>query len=167
MIDRLLLLSGNDIPFPEGRLTVHPPTIKEIAYIGEYKFFVGCGFLNFSKDLLKSADKVNLEKYNDFDIFMSMVLKEEKETKETIKNAFLVLSLMFPLYDIKVRNDAIIFQRGEEEGYINRNNFGYFKKILVDIFNLNLGADTIKEDFNPAGSLAEKIAQKFKKRHKK
>ena len=33
-VNRLLLLSKNDIPFPEGRLVIHQPTIKEIGYIG-------------------------------------------------------------------------------------------------------------------------------------
>jgi len=28
MIDELLLLSGNDLPFPQARLTIHQPTIK-------------------------------------------------------------------------------------------------------------------------------------------
>ena len=31
-LDELLLLSGNDIPFEEGRLIIHCPKIKEIAY---------------------------------------------------------------------------------------------------------------------------------------
>ena len=32
-LDELLLLSGNDIPFPDARLNVHQPRIKEIALI--------------------------------------------------------------------------------------------------------------------------------------
>ena len=51
MIGELLLLSGNDIPFPEAKVTIHQPTLKEIAYIGEEAFFLGCGFLNFSKKI--------------------------------------------------------------------------------------------------------------------
>ena len=35
MDNELLLLSGNDIPFIEAQITIHQPTIKEIAYIGE------------------------------------------------------------------------------------------------------------------------------------
>lgn len=33
-LDELLLLSGNDIPFIEAQITIHQPTLKEIAYIG-------------------------------------------------------------------------------------------------------------------------------------
>ena len=46
----LLWLSGNDIPFPEAAITVHSPTIKEIGYIGEDEFFLGCNLLNFNKE---------------------------------------------------------------------------------------------------------------------
>ena len=34
MVDYLLLLSKNDIPFIEAEVVVHQPTIKEIAFIG-------------------------------------------------------------------------------------------------------------------------------------
>ena len=39
MMDELLLLSGNDIPFLEVGLTLHQPRLKEIAYITEYNFW--------------------------------------------------------------------------------------------------------------------------------
>ena len=55
MNNDLLLLSGNDIPFVGAQLTIHQPTIKEIAYIGEEAFY-GCNqlqtiycFDNFNK----------------------------------------------------------------------------------------------------------------------
>ena len=50
-MDELLLLSGNDIPFPEARITIHQPKLREIAFIGEEAFFTGCELLNFSKDM--------------------------------------------------------------------------------------------------------------------
>ena len=39
MLNDLLLLSGNDIPFEQAQISIHQPTIKEIAYIGEENFF--------------------------------------------------------------------------------------------------------------------------------
>ena len=42
MLNDLLLLSGNDIPFTGAQLTIHQPTIKEIAYVGEENFYTGC-----------------------------------------------------------------------------------------------------------------------------
>ena len=59
MLNDLLLLSGNDIPFIEAQVNIHQPSIKEIAYIGEEAFFIGCNLLNFSKNILTEEDKIN------------------------------------------------------------------------------------------------------------
>lgn len=164
MENELLLLAGNDIPFPEARITIHQPTLKEIGYIGEEAFFMGCGFLDFSKELLTEKDKTNLDKYSDFDIFMSIVMSKEKIAKKNIEYAFAVLSLMFPLYVIEVRKDGIALKRdGEEDHIINKNNFSIFKKIISEMFNLN-SKEKSKEKYNPSGEMAKKIAEKFKKR---
>ena len=166
MENDLLFLSGNDIPFIEAQVIIHQPTLKEIAYIGERDFFVGCGFLDFSKKLLNDKDKSNLDNYSDFDILMSIMVKRKKETVVTIDAAFKVLTLIFPLYDVEVRNNIIALKRDGQEFSINRTNFSAFKDILVSMFNLNLGQDS-KEKYNPAGTMAAKIADKFKQRHEK
>jgi hypothetical protein len=57
MLSDLLLLSGNDIPLPEARLIIHQPTVKEIGFIGEDNFYLGCEFLTFSKNRLSTEDK--------------------------------------------------------------------------------------------------------------
>ena len=166
MLGDLLLLSGNDIPFPSARVNIHQPTLKEIALIGEDMFFIGCGFLNFSKDLLVSEDKIGLSNYNDFDIFMSTIKNKKKDSKYSVEAAFLVLTLMFPLYQISVRDNLIILKKDQEEFFINKNNFNEFKTILTSMFNLNLGSDELKQ-FNPSGDMARRIAEKLKKRHEK
>lgn len=165
MLSDLLLLSGNDIPFPEAQVTIHQPTLKEIAYIGEEAFFTGCGFLDFSKNLLSSEDRTRLAQYDDFDIFMSIIIKPDKATKRSIESAFLVLSLIFPLYTIEVRIDALVLKNDKEEHYINKTNFAKFKQILSSMFGLKLGGDS--EAYNPEGDMATKIAEKFKRRHEK
>ena len=45
MLNDLLLLSKNDIPFIGAQINIHQPTIKEIALIGEDNFFSGCEML--------------------------------------------------------------------------------------------------------------------------
>ena len=164
MVNDLLLLSGNDIPFPGARVNIHQPTLKEIAMIGEDQFFVGCGFLNFSKELLSDSDKVKLSNYNDFDIFMSIVTNQTKDTKRSLEAAFLVLTLIFPLYQISVRDNMIVLSKEKEELFINRNNFDEFKSIIIAMFNLNISGKG-NENYNPAGDMAARIAEKFKKRH--
>lgn len=165
-LGELLLLSGNDIPFPGARVNVHQPTLKEIAYIGEDVFFIGCGFLNFSKNILDDKDKVQLSNYNDFDIFMSIILKNEKTVRHTVECALSVLTLIFPLYqvDVHTRNDAITLKLNEEEFYINKINFEEFKKIISSMFYLNIN-ESETEKYNPAGDMSKRIAEKFKKRH--
>ena len=58
MLGDLLLLSGNDIPFQGARTAIHQPTIKEIAYIGEEAFYIGCELLKFSKESLTEDKSV-------------------------------------------------------------------------------------------------------------
>lgn len=170
MKNELLLLAGSDIPFPEARITIHQPTLKEIGYIGEEAFFLGCGFLDFSKKLLNEKDKIHLEQYSDFDIFMSLMISKEKEVKRTADCARLVLSLIFPLHmiAIEVRNNkqVLILRNDTEECEINNKNFDKFKKILSGMFSLNLG-DSDKDKYNPSGSMAEKIAKKLQKGQEK
>ena len=69
----LLLLSGADIPFIEGTITIHQPTLYEISLIGEDTLFTGCEMLRFSKDILTDEDKVKLFNYTDFHILMSIM----------------------------------------------------------------------------------------------
>lgn len=165
MLNPLLLLSGNDIPFPEAQVIVHQPTLKEIAFIGEDAFFIGCGFLDFSKKMLNDQDKVRLTNFNDFDIFMS-IMNDNNNTaiKRTVEYAMLVLTLMFPLYEVGVRADAIVLKQDGKEYFINRQNFAAFKELLNGIFHLSYGKSE-DEKYNPSGNLAKRIAEKFKQRH--
>ena len=164
MLGELILLSGNDIPFPDAQVTIHQPTLKEIAYIGEDNFFVGCGFLNFSKKLLSIEDKIRLDNYSDFDIFMSIMTNRTEDTQKSIDAAMLVLTLIFPLYEVSVRDDSIVLKQGNQEFFINKNNFDAFKEILVAMFNLKLGESADKQ-YNPSGDMAKRIAEKFQRRH--
>ena len=164
MLSDLLLLSGNDIPFAGARAIIHQPTLKEIAYIGEEMFFVGCGFLNFSKDLLSSQDKIKLADYDDFNIFMMIITNRTPETKRSVEAALLVLTLIFPLYKVGVRTNEIVLSKDGQEFLINKANFQEFKEILIDMFSLNLGK-VAETNYNPEGTMAQRIADKFKKRH--
>ena len=165
IISDLLLLSGNDIPFPGAKISIHQPTLKEIAFLGEEEFFIGCGFLDFSKELLNIKDKSKLEDVHDFDIFMTVIKNRIPETRKSIDCALSVLTLLFPLYSIDVRQDAIVLSKDKEEHLITKENFEEFKSIVSQIFNLGLGKNKKSEQYNPTGDMAAKIAEKFRKRH--
>lgn len=169
MINELQLLSGIDIPFVEAKLIIHQPTLKEIAYIGEESFFIGCELLNFSKDnFLKEEDKINLENKTDFDVLMS-ILKDKKSLtarKHTVY-ATMVLSLMFPEYNILIMKDHIgLFKEGEDEKIINNKNYELFKENLSEIFCLKkVNNDNLS--YNAKSNKAKEIAEKLKKGREK
>ena len=163
-MNNLALLTGADIPFKEGKLLIHQPTLKEIAIIGEDDFFIGCGLLTISKNILNSQDKIDLDKINDFNIFMSIIngtMGIDKNLQKNIDCAFNVLYLLFPTLDIKAEKDKLIIG----EGYIDKTNFSEFKNILKTIFNLSFKDSEVQKDYKPATNKAQQIAEKLKKRH--
>lgn len=165
MLGDLLLLSGNDIPFQGARTAIHQPTIKEIAYIGEEAFYIGCELLKFSKESLTEEDKNHLEDKTDFDVLMSiMVDKQNSATQRNRIGAMMVLTLMFPKCEIYLMPRGIKLKNveTEEESYLTNENFSEFKNILCSIFCLSHGAAKT-EEYNPSGELAKKIADKLKK----
>lgn len=168
MINELQLLAGTDIPFPEAQVSIHQPTLKEISYIGEDKFFFGCQLLKFSKDMLSIEDKSSLSNYTDFDILMQIVENKthEKTISESVENMLYILTLLFPKYQIKIENKQIVLFNENETHYLNATNFLAFKKILCEIFNLSESLEG-SGDYNPSGALARRIAEKLKKGHQK
>ena len=166
MVNDLLLLSGNDIPFVPAQITIHQPTIKEIAYIGEEAFFAGCQLLDFSKNILSGEDKVNLEERTNFDILIA-ILREQNAVMQKNRNCVnMVLALIFPEYEISLEKDCIKLKKENGEHKIDNSNYEEFKSIINSMFSFGNSKDS-KQDFNPSGDLAKKIAEKLKKRHQK
>ena len=165
MNNDLLLLSKNDIPFTQARVNIHQPTLKEISFIGEESFHIGCQFLNFSIDKLSYEDKSHLSNKTDFEVFMSVMNSKEKAKYKV--DALLVLTLLFPDFHIKLEVDKIVLEakEGTFSSSINQLNFDTFKDILVSMFCLN-DAEQKEGSYNPADQYAAKIAEKLKKRQK-
>ena len=166
MNNHLLLMSKNDIPFTQARVNIHQPTINEISFIGEESFHIGSQFLNFSINNLSSEDKVRLVNKSDFEVFMSIMNSRENAKYKVY--ALMVLSLLFPDYQIKVDINKIelISRDNLFSTSINNLNFNDFKSILVKMFCLE-EAEGREGDYKPANEYAAKIAEKLKKRHNK
>lgn len=169
-MNKLLLLSGNDLPFIGGQGIIHQPKLKEIAYLGENTFYLGSNFLCFSKDKLEEKDKINLQNQNDFNILMSMINIKAKQIQSSVNSAELVLSLIFPGYQLKKMPNLLLLTRTEQDGskqqcIINQDNFNQFKNIITQMFCLS-GLDGSNK-YKPANKLAEQIAKKLEQRHKK
>ena len=168
-MNKLLLLSGNDLPFIGGRGIIHQPKIKEIAFLGENTFYLGSNFLCFSKDKLDQKDKLNLQNQSDFNILMSMINIKAKQIQSSVNSAQLVLSLIFPGYQLKKMPNLLLLNKVEQDGskqqcIINEDNFDQFKKIINEMFCLSgFGG----QRYNPGNKLAQQIAKKLEQRHKK
>lgn len=162
MLNDLLLLSGTDIPFHQAQISIHQPTIKEISFIGEEAFFIGCELLNFSKDILSTEDKTNLEDRTNFEVFMS-IMKDKSLTAQKGKvSALMVLTLMFPGYEVHIQKDCISLVKEDDVHNIDNKNFEDFKKIIVGMFCLKERGDS-NQEYNPGSSRAKELAEKMKK----
>jgi hypothetical protein len=162
MIDELLLLSGTDVPFADAHINIRQPLIREIAFIGEENFFMGCQLLNFSKDLLSQEDRISLADTDDFDILMSILCSTDASLQQV--SATMVLALLFPEYSVSFEPDGIYLLKGEDLSVINSENFAGFKEILSEMV---FYPDSKKEEFKPANEKAQAIADKLKKGREK
>ena len=167
MLDSLLLLSGNDIPFVKANLTIHNPSLKEIAYVGEENFLTGYQMLCVNKNSLSEEDKSHLGDISNFDILIAILRERNAVMQKNRSCVFMVLALLFPSYAISLEKNSIAFKKEgtEEQTFINKENFDDFQKILKQMFSFGSGEQ--ESDFNPSGQLAKKIAERLKKRHEK
>ena len=162
MLNEILLLSKNDIPFIEAQIIIHQPILKEIAYIGEENFYLGCELLTFSKDSLKEQDKIGLENRSDFDILMSVV--EQNQISKTCLLS--ILTLIFPTYKIDMGGGVIVLMDENGVQYIRAEHFDALKQIITEMFCLNRkNADG--DDYNPGNEAARKMAERFRKARQK
>ena len=129
--------------------------------IGEENFLIGSHFLCFDKNKLSEQDRINSGDQSNFDIFMSVINSKEKARHKIC--ALMVLAMLFPNAKILLQKDRILFQEGEQVSEINRVNFEKFQSIVAQIFCLYESLSDKKEQYNPADSLAAKIAEKIAK----
>ena len=158
-VNKLLLLSGQDIPFPGAHVNIHQPKASEIALIGEETFFRGLKVLLFSKNDLEEKDKNALAQYSDFNIFMSII--NDKNSVAIKTDMLMVLTLMFPDIKFKINIDKILLQLENFESSINEQNIDEFKDIISQMFCL----DSVNSQYNPASGISAKIAEKLNQRH--
>lgn len=156
---RLALLTGIDIPVPECQLTIHPPSIKEIALIGDKDFFIGVQCLCLYKSMFVE-DKTGLSNVNNFQIFM--MIMREKEAKDKKEATQKVLMLLFPEYKILFTPNSLLLQKESETVIIDANNFELLQEVLRQVFCMK-NAPMDQTAFNPQGEKAREIAQKLQR----
>ncbi|MBO7078990.1 MAG: hypothetical protein J6W64_04170 [Bacilli bacterium] len=155
---RLALMTGTDIPIPECQLTMHQPSVKEIAYIGENDFFKGVQTLCLNKSMFVQEGKTVPENITNFYIFMTIV--GEKQTADKAEAVKQVLALVFPQYKIMFSPQSIIFQKDQETYLVDENNFEQLQVTLREVFCSKSGPMD-QQAFNPANQKAREIAEKL------
>lgn len=165
MVNGLALKCGNEIPFPQAGISIHQPTLEEIGFLenGENDFYLGCEMLTFTKNKLTLEGKKVLEKYSNFDIVMTILGQQTDAAKKNRICFFEVLSLIFPLYDIKPAiNELQLINRNNQDDIksLNGGNFDALQKNIIEMFCLSTDE---KKEYNPKGDLAAQIAAKIQK----
>ena len=153
------LMTGIDIPIQECQIVLHQPTIKEIAFMTEDKFFEAIQCLLVNKNSIQQDETV-LAEINNFQIFMTIMNNEN--TKDKRKNVESLLLLLFPNYKINFTPNSLLFAlEGQQElSILDENNFDDFQEIIKQVFCM--GSDLMGQNtFNPADKKAKEIADKL------
>lgn len=152
---RLALMAGTDIPIPECQITIHQPTIKEIAYLGEKDFFTGIQCLCIQKTMC-IEDESLLANTTNFQVFMTVMTdKTTVDKKETVIS---VLMILFPGYKVIFTPRTLLLNKDGSNIIIDENNFEILQSVLEQIFCLR---NTDQASFNPGNDAAKKIADKL------
>ncbi len=154
----LPLMTGIDIPIPELSLTIHPPRIEEIAFMGENKFFNTVQYFCLDKDLLIKDKNVSLSLTN-FQIFMK-VLEQSQGNKKNAVQTF--LALLFPQYSSVILPTSILLS-GEDGSntHIEDQNFPTLQMYIKEILCVSSILQQDNIIYNPSNEEAKKIAEKF------
>ena len=159
--NELTYMTGIDVPIPECKLILHQPTIREIAFLGEQKFYTGVQCLIISKNAI-NQDESLLTDINNFQIFM-MIMNDERtfDKREATEE---LLSILFPTYKINFTPNSLIFiiEGQQELSVVDENNFESLQEIVKTVFCMN--SELMSQNtFNPADKKAKEIAEKLAK----
>lgn len=153
-------MTGIDIPVPELQLTIHVPTVKEIALMGEQEFFSAVQYLCLEKESL-IQDETLLSTLTNFQVLMKVLEQSTDKTKKT--SIIMLLKLLFPDYTAMItRNSIILAQQGAEQPIlIDNDNFDTFQEVLREVLCVNSIFQGQNIVYKPVNEAAKKIADKI------
>ena len=160
-------MAGIDIPIPELQLTVHVPTIKDIAYMGEQQFFTAIQYICLDKESLVQ-DETLLASLTNFQVLMKVL--EQSQDKDKKIALITLLKLLFPEYTAMItKNSIILTTMGEsaKTALIDDSNFAIFQQVMREVLcvsSLFQGENII---YNPANDRAKEIADKIMRNRRK
>lgn len=159
---RLALMTGIEVPIPELQLTVHIPTIKDIAYMGEQQFFLAVQYICLQKEFLVQ-DEILLTSLSNFQVLMK-VLEQSKDKKTVI---ITLLKLLFPDYAAVITKNSIILTTTDKTVLIDNNNFVVFQEVIREILCVNSLFQGENVIYNPGNKRAKEIADKLMRNRQK
>lgn len=172
--DSLILMSGVPILIDGTEVKVYQPSIREIALVGEKKFFSFFNIflldLDSARETIKTVFSSQVENINlvddmqDFDIYM-LFLQLEQETRENfcelleflIKDFKVIFNPEDNIYNL-VKNNLVY--------EIDENLFFEIKNIIFDIFVLERFFN-VQKNQPEMSARAKAIADKIKKSREK
>lgn len=161
-------MAGIDIPIPELQIVIHPPTIKDIAYMGESQFFTAVQYLCLDKESL-IQDEFLLSSLTNFQVLMKVL--EQSQDKEKKKSITMLLKLLFPNFNSVITKNSIILtnplEKESQPILIDDNNFDLFQQVLKQVLCVNSIFQGKNIIYNPVNERAKKIAEKIMKGRKK
>ena len=159
-------MAGADIPIPELRLVVRAPTIKDIAYMGEQRYFQAIQYLCLDKELL-IQDETLLSSLTNFQVLMKVL--EQSQDREKKLSVITLLKLLCPDYSAVITKNSIILSRkGENQPVlIDDSNFELFQTVIKQVLCVNSMLQGENIIYNPVNDAAKKIADKLMKGRRK
>ena len=155
----LALMVGIEIPIPELQMVIHPPTIRDIAYMGEPDFFAAMSYLCLDKEALVQ-DKSLVSNMTNFQVLMKVLQQKGNASKKIAIQT--LLTMLFPDYKVAMMPNSIIFTRQDfPPVMVDDSNFdilqGAIKRVLC-ASNVFQGKHIV---YNPSNAAAKRIADKI------
>ena len=163
----LALMAGVDIPIAELQLTLHQPTIKEIAYMGETDFFSALHYLCLDKQSL-IQDETLLEDLSNFQVLMKVIEQSESADKKIAITT--LLSILFPSHRPTMTPHSIILLPAQEGGsriLIDNTNFEIIQNVLKQVLCVSSIFQGDNIVYNPGNAEAKRIAEKLMRGRRK
>lgn len=154
-------MAGVDIPFPALELTIHVPTIREIAMMGEANFFQAVQYICLDKDYL-IQDKNISSVLTNFQILMKVLNQSQDAEKK--RSVVMLLKLLFPDRAAAITKNSIILTAigtTNQPILIDDNNFDAFQGVLKTVLCVNSLFQGNNVVYNPANAAAQKIVDKI------
>lgn len=165
----LQLITGIDIPLLALETTIHQPTIKEIALVGEFEFFQAVQILCFNKSTILAAnpkDSSGLLNMNNFQIFMTLITDPKVQDAAKKKNDILsVFTILFPQYSVQFLPRGVFFNNPitKHSFTLDERNFDEVQAAISMVCGMNNSTSGQNGNFNPRGQKAAEIAAKLMK----